>query len=234
LTVILSLAVLSCTGAWIEGSTLLVLISAQRKYRPRSGYKIQRQNLKYGGNEAMTKQRIGGLAVCLLLAAAGMGQTPPAKQMAVEKKSGGAAGSALVMPGSEQWMDIPAAALVGTPSVEMGGTVKIAVLQGDPMTAGRSYTLRLSCTDGTKIAPHWHPTTENVTVIKGTFLLGMGAKWDDATMKEIPVGGFASAPAQMRHYAQCKGDGVVQVNGIAPFVVNFVGPDDPGPAKKMN
>jgi hypothetical protein len=62
----------------------------------------------------------------------------------------------------------------------------------------------------------------------------MGAKWDDAAMKEIPVGGFASAPAQMRHYGQCKGDGVVQVNGIAPFVVNFVGPDDPGPAKKMN
>ncbi|MGA8102842.1 MAG: hypothetical protein WB869_11840 [Candidatus Acidiferrales bacterium] len=58
-------------------------------------------------------------------------------------------------------MDIPAAALVGTPSVEMGGTVKIALLQGDPITAGRSYTVRLSCTDGTKIAPHWHPTTEN-------------------------------------------------------------------------
>ncbi|HEY6369153.1 MAG TPA: hypothetical protein VIX37_01120 [Candidatus Sulfotelmatobacter sp.] len=74
--------------------------------------------------------------------------------MADEKKSGGAKGGPLVMPGSEQWMDIPAAALVGTPSVEMGGTVKIAVLQGDPMTTGRSYTLRLSCTDGTKLAPH--------------------------------------------------------------------------------
>jgi hypothetical protein len=46
-------------------------------------------------------------------------------------------------------------------------------------------------------------------------------KWDDAALKEIPVGGFASAAPQMRHYAQCKGDGIVQVNGIAPFVVNF-------------
>jgi hypothetical protein len=183
----------------------------------------------------MTKQRIGVLVVCVLLAAVGVAQTPPTKLMAVEqKKSGGEASRGLVMPGSEQWLDIPAAALVGTPSVEMGGTVKIAVLQGDPMTAGRSYTLRLSCTDGTKIAPHWHPTTENVTVIKGTFLLGMGAKWDDAAMKEIPVGGFASAAPQMRHYALCKGDGVVQVNGIAPFVVNFVGPDDQGPEKKTN
>jgi hypothetical protein len=62
----------------------------------------------------------------------------------------------------------------------------------------------------------------------------MGAKWDDAAMKEIPVGGFVSAPSQMRHYAQCKGDCVVQVNGIGPFLVNFVGPDDHGPAKKTN
>jgi quercetin dioxygenase-like cupin family protein len=181
----------------------------------------------------MTKQRIGVLVACLLLVAVVVAQTPPARQTTAEKKSGGAKSSVLVMPGSEQWTDIPAAALVGTPSVEMGGTVKIAVLQGDP-TAGGSFTMRISCTDGTKIAPHWHPTTENVTVIKGTFLLGMGAKWDDAAMKEMPVGGFASAPAQMRHYARCKGDSVVQVNGIGPFVVNFVGPDDPGPAKKTN
>lgn len=181
----------------------------------------------------MTKQRIGVLIACALLAVAAVAQTPPAKQTAAAKKTGGNASGGVVMPGSEQWMDIPAAALVGTPSVEMGGTMKIAVLQGDPMTPGRSYTLRLSCTDGTKIAPHFHPTTENVTVIKGTFLLGLGAKWDDAAMKEIPVGGFASAPAQMRHYAQCKGDSVLQINGIAPFVVNFVGPDDAGPTKKM-
>jgi len=179
----------------------------------------------------MTKQRMGVLVGCLLLVASGMAQTPPAKQAPVEKKSGGGAHGPLVMPGSEQWMDIPAAALVGTPSVEMGGTMKIAILQGDPMTAGRSYTLRLSCTDGTKIAPHWHPATENVTVIKGSFLLGLGAKWDDAAMKEIPAGGFASAAPQMRHYGECKGDTILQVNGIAPFVVNFVGPDDAGPAK---
>lgn len=40
--------------------------------------------------------------------------------------------------GAEQWMDIPAAAIVGTPAVDMNGTWKIAILQGDPMTAGRS------------------------------------------------------------------------------------------------
>ncbi|MFY9842000.1 MAG: cupin domain-containing protein, partial [Terriglobales bacterium] len=146
------------------------------------------------------KQRIAVFFVCAVLAMSSLAQTPPAG-----KKSPGAAGGEATMPGTETWMDIPAAAMVGTPSVAVGGTLKLAILQGDPMTAGRSYVVRLSCTDGAKIAPHWHPTTENVTVIKGGFLLGMGSKWDSASMKEFPVGAFVSAPPQMRHYAQCKG-----------------------------
>ncbi|MGH9702047.1 MAG: cupin domain-containing protein [Candidatus Acidiferrales bacterium] len=102
------------------------------------------------------------------------------------------------------------------------------------MTAGRTYTLRISCTDGAKVAPHWHPTTENVTVVKGALLLGMGSKWDSEAMKEYPVGGFVYAPAKMRHYAQCKGDSILQVHGVGPFLINFVGPDDTAASKKMN
>jgi len=156
------------------------------------------------------------LLAFLLLAVSGFSQTKaPAKKAASPM--------AVVVPsGSEKWGDIPAEAMVGTPSVEMGGKVQMAVVQGDPMKAGTPYTLRLSCTDGTKIAPHWHPTTENVTVVKGTFALGMGSKWDPAALKDLPAGGFASAPARMRHFAMCKGDSVVQVHGLGPFVVNFV------------
>jgi hypothetical protein len=61
-----------------------------------------------------------------------------------------------------------------------------------------------------------------------------GKTTTELQMKEIPMGGFASAYAQMRHYAECQGVGVVQMNGVAPFVLNFVGPDDPGPAKEIN
>src|ERR1700741_43639 len=78
---------------------------------------------------------------------------PPAKPSAT-----------VVEPGSEKFGDVPAAALVGTPSVEMGGTLRVAVIQGDPTKPGRTYTLRLSCTDGLKIAPHLHPATENGTL----------------------------------------------------------------------
>ena len=157
---------------------------------------------------------------CLFLAASAFAQTK-----APAKKAASSAMATVVPPGSEKWGDIPAAAIVGTPSVDMGGKLQLAVVQGNPMQAGAPYTLRLSCTDGTKIAPHWHPTTENVTVVKGTFALGMGSKWDTAALKDLPAGGFASAPARMRHFGMCKGDSVVQVHGIGPFVVNFVEAD---------
>jgi len=174
----------------------------------------------------MTHHRIAGLIACSLLALSALAQTPAKKPAAMKKNSGP------VALGSEQWMDVPAAALVGTPAVAMNGTWKIAILQGDPMAAGRPYTVRFSCTDGARFAPHFHPTTENVTVLQGSLMLGMGSKWDDAAMKEVPLGAFVSAPAQMRHYVQCKGDGILQVHGVGPLVVNFVGPDDAGPAKK--
>ena len=160
--------------------------------------------------------------LALLPSMAGAQTKTPAKTSSAPAKQN----AMVVDSGSEKWGDVPAAALVGTPSVELGGTLRLAVIQGDPMTAGRSYTLRLSCTDGLKIAPHWHPTAENVTVVKGQAAVGMGSKWDDAALKEVGTGGFFSAGAKTNHFAQCKGDTVLQVHGIAPFVVNFVSPDE--------
>jgi len=168
--------------------------------------------------------------LALLVWTAGAQTNAPVKT----RTAAGNQSAMVVEQGSEKWGDVPAAALVGTPSVEMGGTLRLAVIQGDPTKAGRTYTLRLSCTDGLKIAPHWHPTTENVTVVKGAAAVGMGSKWDDAALKDVPLGGFFSAAPQMRHFAQCKGDTILQVHGIAPFVVNFVSPDESEPPKKSN
>jgi hypothetical protein len=182
----------------------------------------------YRACSANRGQKLVWVACFALLAGGAIAQTkaPTKAGSTVAKPS-----PMVVEPGTEKWGDVPAAALVGTPSVELGGTLKLAVIQGDPMTEGRSYTVRLSCTDGLKIAPHWHPKTENVTVVKGEAAVGTGSKWDDAAMKSVPTGGFFSAGPQMRHYAQCKGDTVLQVHGVAPLVINFVSADE-GEAKK--
>jgi quercetin dioxygenase-like cupin family protein len=107
---------------------------------------------------------------------------------------------------------------------------KMAVLQGDP---GKTelFTVRLDMPDGYRIAPHWHPTDEHITVISGTFLVGMGDKVDAKQMMTLPTGGFATAPARMHHYAQAKGHTVVQVHAMGPFQLTYVNPSD-DPTKK--
>jgi len=81
---------------------------------------------------------------------------------------------------------------------------------------------------GYKIAPHWHPTDEHVTVLSGTFSLGMGETFDAKAAKPLAPGGYALLPAEMRHFAWTKGGATVQVHGMGPFVLNYVNPaDDP-------
>jgi hypothetical protein len=112
------------------------------------------------------------------------------------------------------------------PSIFPAGA-KMAVLSGDPSKAGE-FTVRLDMPNGYTIAPHWHPTDENVTVIKGTFLVGMGDKIESGKMLTLQTGGFITAGAKMHHYARAKGRAIVQVNAIGPFALTYVNPaDDP-------
>ena len=50
-------------------------------------------------------------------------------------------------------------------------------------------------------------------------------------MTGLPVGGFVTAPAKMNHYMGCKGDTIIQIDGIAPLAVYFVGPHGQSNAK---
>jgi quercetin dioxygenase-like cupin family protein len=109
---------------------------------------------------------------------------------------------------------------------------QMAVLQGNPGTASL-FTVRLRFPNGYKIAPHTHPTDEHVTVIKGTFLVGMGASVDRKSMLTLHSGGFATAPANHAHYAVAEGQTEVQVHAMGPFAMTYVNPaDDPQAAKR--
>jgi len=115
-----------------------------------------------------------------------------------------------------QWGDVP-------PMLPKGG--KIAVLSGDPGKEG-TFVVRLQFPAGYRVAPHWHPTDEHVTVLEGTLALGMGEKFDEASMKKLPAGGYALLPATMRHYAMAATAATIQISGNGPFVLNYVNPDD--------
>lgn len=112
---------------------------------------------------------------------------------------------------------------------------RVAVLQGDPSKAG-PFTMRLKMPDGYKIQPHWHPTSEAITVLSGTFKVGMGATWSTDNPTILSSGAFAVMPARMKHFGWTSGDTVLQIHGAGPFKLIYVNPNDNPmkPAPKAN
>lgn len=131
----------------------------------------------------------------------------------------GKAAHVMFNPAQAKWGDPP-------PVFEKGAS--FTVVSGNPGEAG-VFVVRLKMPAGYKIAAHSHPTDEHVTVLSGTFALGMGEKFDKTALKDLPAGGYALLPAEMRHFAMAKTAATVQVSGQGPFVLTYVNPaDDPG------
>ncbi len=130
--------------------------------------------------------------------------------------------AALHRPDALKWQD-------GPPSLPPGA--KIAVLEGDPTKPG-PFVFRVKVPDGYKIPPHTHPKPERVTVVSGTFNLGMGEKFDATKTEALPAGTYGTWPAGMKHFVWVKGETVVQFHGDGPWVIEYVNPADDPRAKK--
>lgn len=119
-------------------------------------------------------------------------------------------------PPEPKWGPAPA---VFPPGAQM------AVLQGDPGTTGL-FTVRLRFPDGYKIAPHTHPTDEHLTIVGGTFRVGMGSTFDKNALMTVRTGGFVTAPANHAHYAIAQGVTTVQIHSMGPFAPTYVNAAD--------
>ena len=108
---------------------------------------------------------------------------------------------------------------------------KLAVLEGDPTKPG-TYVMRLSMPDGYTIPPHAHPADEHVTVLEGTFLVGMGSTLDPAKFSSLAAGSFGMLPTGMQHFARARGATVIQLHGAGPWSLSYVNPAD-DPRKKV-
>ena len=122
-----------------------------------------------------------------------------------------------------KWQDGPASLPPGA---------KIALLEGDPTKAG-PFVVRIKVPDGYRIPPHTHPKPERLTVISGTFHIGMGDKFDPSKGEEMPAGTYGTWPAGMKHFIWVKGETVVQLHGDGPWTITYLNPgDDPRNQKK--
>jgi len=152
---------------------------------------------------------VGSLVATLLTGAAGQAQ------------------SAHVMAtlNSSQWGPAP-------PMLPAGA--QIAVLAGDPTRTG-SYVVRLKFPANYTIPAHSHPTNENVVVVSGDLLVGMGDTVNKSGAAGLGLGGFGLLPANMNHFAFTKQETIVTLFGQGPVEFKYVNPaDDPrhGPGAK--
>jgi quercetin dioxygenase-like cupin family protein len=115
---------------------------------------------------------------------------------------------------------------VKTPAAYPAG-LEIMVMEGDT-SKPVPFTLRFRFPDGYVLPPHQHPIEEHVTVIQGTFVVGMGTSGRRETAVEMPTGSFILLPALTQHYVFAKGVTITQVHGIGPSGIAYVNPaDDP-------
>jgi quercetin dioxygenase-like cupin family protein len=130
----------------------------------------------------------------------------------------GMQGIRLNTPDVVEWKD-------GPPSLPPGA--QIAVLEGDPTKEG-PFVFRVKAPDGYRIPPHTHPKTERVTVISGTFNIGMGDTFDAARTSAMPAGTYGYWEPGMKHFVWIKGETIVQFHGMGPWKIEYVNPaDDP-------
>jgi hypothetical protein len=126
----------------------------------------------------------------------------------------------MVTPDNLQWTDTPS--LPGA---------KIAVIEG-PITEAVPFTFRIKFPANYKVAPHWHPAIERVTVLSGTINLGVGDTFDQAKTKALPAGSISIMEPKMNHFAWIGEETVVQLSGMGPWGITFVNPAD-DPRKKQ-
>ena len=123
----------------------------------------------------------------------------------------------MISPNDLKWSDVP--------SLPPGA--KIAVIEG-PISEAVPFTFRLKFPANYQIPAHWHPAVERVTVLSGTFNMGVGDKLDTGKSMSLPPGSIMIMQPKTNHFAWTQEEVVVQLSGTGPWGVTYVNrADDP-------
>ncbi|HEV2523830.1 MAG TPA: cupin domain-containing protein [Gammaproteobacteria bacterium] len=120
----------------------------------------------------------------------------------------------VLTPDKIQWMP-------GSNLLPVGS--KVAMLEGDPAKDG-PFTMRVKFPANYMNAPHVHSKVEHMTVISGTFNLGIGQKFDATKGTAMPAGSFVVIQPGVPHYGWGVEETVLQIHGIGPREKVFVEP----------
>jgi len=141
------------------------------------------------------------LWIALLLAACGM--------LAFAQRAANAVH--IVTPAEIKWVSVP-----GYPP----GYARM-MLEGQADDTG-AHTYRVRLPAGYKAEPHTHPADEHVTILSGTWYVGVGETFDRAALKAVPAGSFVLVPAGTPHFIATETETIVQVHGVGRMGLSYV------------
>lgn len=96
------------------------------------------------------------------------------------------------------------------------GTAETAVMYGDPSKPGL-YVVLNKWLPNNMSRPHWHPNDRIITVLKGTWWVGTGDRFDPASTVPMPEGSVITHFGKEVHYDGAKdGETVLVIVGEGP------------------
>ena len=106
--------------------------------------------------------------------------------------------------------------------------VSVVAILGDPSKPG-PYSQLLKVGPGAKIPAHHHAGDRVGSVLKGTWHFGYGSKFDEKSLKTLPVGSVYTEPSGASHFAMTIEEPVVVlITGFGPTDTVYENPaDDP-------
>jgi quercetin dioxygenase-like cupin family protein len=159
-------------------------------------------NTRWGKAQIATAVVLIGLISNSSAGAQGPRPTDPATEVAVIR----------LTPGELTWT-------AGPPMLPPGASM--AVIEGSFAKPG-PFTVRLKFPANYRIPAHWHPVKVTVTVISGTFHMGLGDELDTAKGKTLPAGSVFEMPAQIHHFGWTSEETIIQEHGVGPLSVHYL------------
>ncbi|MBI4790385.1 MAG: cupin domain-containing protein, partial [Chloroflexi bacterium] len=97
-----------------------------------------------------------------------------------------------------------------------------------PLTEAVPFTVRIKLPADYALPAHWHPAIERVTVLSGTFNIGMGDKLDRDQTTALGAGSIIIMSPKTNHFVWTNEETIVQLNGTGPWGITYVNAaDDP-------
>ncbi len=153
---------------------------------------------------------VGSLMIVMSLV--GWSPTRAQEQKATRPEAGGTEHVMRLTPAELTWT-------AGPPMLPPGASM--AVIEGSFNKPG-PFIVRLKFPANYRIPAHWHPVKVTVTVISGTFNMGLGDELDTTKGKVLPAGSIFEMPATIHHFGWTSEETVIQEHGVGPLSVNYL------------